>query len=338
MGNNPFITIGIICRNEKEHIGNTIKHVLAQTYRNFELVIIDGNSTDGTRDAAKDVLSKSKIPHKVLNEKDFGFYGPCFARNLVIDNSSKDARYIAFIDADCVADRNWLRFLVEEIEKNKNNKEIAGAGGPRLIADTKDKKELAINAVLTSFIASGGNPAFSKRKIKFIDSVPNYNAIYKKEIISKFRYDDSLIVSDDNELNFRLRKAGYKFIYADRAKIYHHETNSIKIFARNMFSYGINITNTVRKHKSMVRITVPATVLFLFYLILLVPGYFLLKWIAFIPLVLYFLFVFAIFVEILSRTKTAYSLLAFILVPVQHIFYAFGIIYNFIFKKPLRKK
>ena len=113
----------------------------------------------------------------------------------------------------------------------------------------------------------------SKRNVKYVKSIANYNAIYKKEIISRFRYDDQLIMSDDNELNFRFRKAGYHFINVPDARVWHHETSSITEFARNMFRYGVNITNTVKKHRSMVTINVPLTMIFILYLILTVTPY-----------------------------------------------------------------
>ena len=331
-----LITIGIVAKNEEKYIGETLKGIINQIFDNslYEIIVVDGNSSDRTREIAENVLSASNINYKVLNEKDFGFYGLCFSRNLVIDNSSKTSKYIAYTDADCIVDKNWLKTLYQYIDGSGN--EIAGAGGPRLVAPTEDKKELVINNFLTSTIASGGNPAFSKRDVNYLDSIPNYNSIYKKDIIKKFRYDDSLIISDDNELNLRLKKAGYNFIYAGDAKIYHRETNSVLEFAKNMRNYGINITNTIKKHR-LFKIKPFISLIFLIYIILLVPLYLIVGWLILIPLVLYFLFAAMIFAEIVRKTKTSYSLLVFLLLPIQHISYAYGMIYNFLFVRPVHR-
>lgn len=329
-----LITVGIVAKNEEKYIGETLKGITSQDIDTslFEIIVVDGNSTDRTREIAENVLSAANIKYKILNEKDFGFYGLCFSRNLIIDNSSKTSKYIAYTDADCIVDENWLRTLFKSIWRTED--EIAGAGGPRLVAPTEDKKELVINHFLTSKIASGGNPAFSKMDVKYLDSIPNYNSIYKKDIISKFRYDDSLIISDDNELNLRLKKAGYNFIYAEDAKIYHRETNSMLEFAKNMRNYGINITNTIKKHR-LFKIKPFISLIFLLYLILLAPSYLIVGWLILIPLVLYFIFAIMIFAEIARKTKTIYSLLVFLLLPVQHISYAYGMIYNFLFVRPV---
>jgi cellulose synthase/poly-beta-1,6-N-acetylglucosamine synthase-like glycosyltransferase len=331
-----LITIGIVAKNEEKYIGETLNGITNQIFDNslYEIIVVDGNSSDRTREIAENVLGASHINYKVLNEKDFGFYGLCFSRNLVIDNSSKTSKYIAYTDADCIVDKNWLKTLYHYIDGSGN--EIAGAGGPRLVAPTEDKKELVINNFLTSNIASGGNPAFSNRDVNYLDSIPNYNSIYKKDIILKFRYDDSLIISDDNELNFRLKKAGYNFIYTCDAKIYHRETNSILEFAKNMRNYGINITNTIKKHR-LFKIKPFISLIFLMYIILLVPLYLIVGWLILIPLVLYFIFAAMIFAEIVLKTKTSYSLLVFLLLPIQHISYAYGMIYNFLFVRPVHR-
>ena len=327
------ITVGVIARNEEKNIYNTLKNILDQSFdqKSYEIIVVDGNSVDNTRNIANNILDASNVKYKVLNESDFGFYGHCFARNLVIDNSDPDSKYIAYTDADCTVDKDWLNVLYDAVRKTDDT--VAGVGGPRLIADTKDKKELVINAFLTTYLASGGNPAFSKRNVKYVKSIANYNALYKKKTISQFRYDDKLIMSDDNEINFRLRHAGYSFINVPNALVWHHETNSIMNFASNMFHYGVNITNTVKKHRNLVTVNVPLTVIFILYLIFLSPVYILLGNIILIPLLLYIIFAIAVFFEVSIRTETVYSLLVFILLPIQHISYGFGVLWNLFLNK-----
>ncbi len=328
-----IITVGIIARNEEENISKTLKNILNQSFDmgSYEVIVVDGNSEDKTREIATKILDNSSVKHKVLNEANFGFYGHCFARNLVIDNSDKSSKYLAFTDADCAVDKDWLSTLYNAV--NETDDTIAGGGGPRLIAKTKSKIELVINAFLTAFISSGGNPAFFKSNVKYVSSIANYNAIYKKQIISKFRYDDKLIMSDDNELNFRIRSAGYRFINVPDARVWHRETNSIREFAGNMYKYGWNITNTVKKHRTYVTVNVPLTIIFIVYLIILLPSYFILGSVVLIPLLIYFIFALAVFIEVAIKTRTIYSLIIFILLPAQHISYGLGVILNLLSRK-----
>jgi len=349
------VSVGIICRNEEKNIGDAIKSLIQQNFRfEFEIIIVDGDSSDNTRKIAIETSEEGKIHFKVVNEKDYGFYGPCFARNLVVKNASKDSKYIAFIDADCIAERNWLNELFASI-KSSNDK-IVGVGGPRRIAITDKPKEKVINALLTSYIASGGNPRFTKRNKKYVRSIPNYNAIYVKKILENNPYDNKLIISDDNELNYRLLKKGFKFLYSQKAIVYHHETDSIIQFSKNMFRYGVNITNTMKKHKRFIRPYIPLTLGFFIYILFLVFLFMFEKFNVFIinlidniinlipfiqissiiiiilPLLFYFIFEVLVFLEVFIHTKKLHSLFVFVLLPIQHFAYSLGIMYCLLFK------
>lgn len=68
-----------------------------------------------------------------------------------------------------------------------------------------------------------GNPAFVKRpQLTYTPSIAGYNSIYYKTILEDNLYDTTYpFNTDDIELNYRLRKSGYKFLYAPDAEIYH---------------------------------------------------------------------------------------------------------------------
>jgi glycosyltransferase involved in cell wall biosynthesis len=129
---NPHITIGIITKNEAKNIENTLKYLMEQSYPHefFEIIITDGNSSDGTREVAENCLQKSHIAYKIVNEKDQpntdgGYnYGHSFARNVIIDHADPRSAYIAWIDADCRADSEWLASLVETMRTNMDTKVV----------------------------------------------------------------------------------------------------------------------------------------------------------------------------------------------------------------------
>ncbi|MEG3224063.1 MAG: family 2 glycosyl transferase [Methanobacteriales archaeon Met13] len=327
------VTVGIVARDEEKYLADTIKSLIQQDFGadKFEILVVDGNSRDKTREIARQVLKDSGIKYQVLNEKDFGSSGLCFARNLVIDQSHPQSRYIAYTDADCILENNWLTKLYQAVDGS--DRDIAGAGGPRLIAPTNNQKELVINAFITSLIASGGNPAFSQRKIKYLKSIANYNAIYKKEVIARFRYDESLVSTDDLELNYRLHQAGYLFKYVPEARVYHRETDSVVQFTMNMFRYGFNMTSLLRKHRKFFKVKVLLTLTMLFYVIFLVPLYLVVENLVLIPPLLYLVYAAASFGEVLLRTRTVYAFLVFLLMPLQHLAYSYGVIYNFLTSK-----
>ena len=344
-----FITIGIIIKNEERNIKDCLKSLVELNYsqKRYEIIVVDGNSRDKTKKISENFLKKSKIKYKIINEKDYGGKGHGFARNLVIKFSSKKSKYIAFTDGDCIVNRDWLRNLLLTLKKNDNSM-IAGVGGPRYIKKTENKKEFIINSYLTSFIGSCFNPAFCKRKnIKFLKSIAGYNSLYKKKILLKYKYVNTYLTNcDDGEINFRISKDKYKFLYETKAKIYHSETNSLVNFFKNQINYGMGFVNMSILNKKLTRIFPLLLVCFFTYLFSLPILSFLLYFfnlnkfqiLLFIPLLLYFFLIFILFFELLFKTKRFFlSFYSFILPALHHFGYFCGVIYNLFYKMEFKK-
>ena len=72
-----MITIITICYNEEKYISATIESVLSQTYTDFEYIIKDGGSTDGTKrvtESYREDFEKKGISYRIISEKDNGLY------------------------------------------------------------------------------------------------------------------------------------------------------------------------------------------------------------------------------------------------------------------------
>jgi glycosyltransferase involved in cell wall biosynthesis len=91
----PFITVGLSFYNSEKTLSNAIKSVLLQTYTNFEFVIIDDGSSDGSYNIAER-LSKSDSRIKLIRgEKNIGL---AFRLNQITDLAGGE--YIARMDSD----------------------------------------------------------------------------------------------------------------------------------------------------------------------------------------------------------------------------------------------
>lgn len=355
----PFVSIGIIARNEWPNIGNTLRYLLNQDYPKdlYEIIVVDWNSSDNTIDAAKSVLEKGSVQYKVVNEsifenKEWGVnFWPCFWRNLIIDLSDDKSTYIALTDGDCRTATNWLSTLVNAIQKYSIDEKVVWIGWPRLVEIQWNihPKELVLNYYFTSYIMSLWNAAFNgkgidKNKPYYMSSIAWYNSIYKREVLKKYRYDTKLVVTDDIEINYRLVKDWYKLIACPEAEMYHREEDSVMNFLRNMKRYGLNIWNAILKHKAFIRSYVPLSILYFLYVVLFPLGFFLCSlifgfwWIYLLPLIAVFALSIAVFIENYSQTKSFYSLYTFVLVPSHPFMYAYGVLINILgLKKYFRK-
>jgi len=118
----PLVTIGLPCYNVEKYIEFSILSILNQSYQNWELIIIDDNSTDTTAeiiDRFKD-NSKIKIHKNSLNK------GLVFNLNKIIELSK--GKYIARMDPDDIMDRDRLKIQIYYLEINSHIDVISSYG------------------------------------------------------------------------------------------------------------------------------------------------------------------------------------------------------------------
>lgn len=333
-----FISICIITKNEETLLLKTLEYLSKQTYwkKNFEIIIVDGNSTDNTISSSDEFLKKEWINHTIVNEKEYtnkwGWYNywHSFARNVSIDLVSDKSKYIAQIDADCRADERRLECLHEKISEAENDRKIAWAWWPRLVEtewNNVPKFELMLNNYFCSYIMTLWNPAFCVRKqIKYIPSIAGYNSIYKTEIIKKYMFNTAYATFfDDIEINYRLSKHWYKFLYCPEAKIWHRLDETFQQFLKHMQKYWWWAAKMTKYYKSIPRLYVHLSLCYLLYTIALIPLLFV--WRIFIlPYTLVLLLATAVFIENFKKTKSLVSLWVYPLVFLHPLMYGWGFI------------
>lgn len=151
-----LVSIIIPAYNSEKYILEAIKSAKKQTYKNWELIIVNDNSKDRT----KEILEKEKKDKKIkvinLNENK----GAGIARNIGIDLAK--GKYIAFLDSDDVWHTQKLEKQIEFMEKNEyeftftnfhrvneNGKIIKKLKVPR---ETTYKRNLYYNTIQTSTV------------------------------------------------------------------------------------------------------------------------------------------------------------------------------------------
>ena len=99
--------------NAEKYIEETIKSVLSQTYKNFEMIIVDDMSTDNSKEIIKKYRRLDKRIKYIKNNKN---EGAGVSRNVAIKKSKGE--YIAFLDSDDLWRENKLQNQIEFMEKN----------------------------------------------------------------------------------------------------------------------------------------------------------------------------------------------------------------------------
>jgi glycosyltransferase involved in cell wall biosynthesis len=105
---NPLVSIVISCYNRKDFIAETLNSCLAQTFKDFEIVIVDDGSTD---DSLSVINSYTTIPNVTFIRQQNG--GPGSARNRGILNAK--GKYIVTLDSDDMLREDHLQLMVDSM-------------------------------------------------------------------------------------------------------------------------------------------------------------------------------------------------------------------------------
>lgn len=106
----PRVSVVIPNHNHAAYIVAALDHVANQTFRDWEVIVID----DGSTDASLEILEQYQPPLTILRCEH---KGPAAARNLGI--AASDSEYIAFMDADDLCESRRLELQVQKLENEK---------------------------------------------------------------------------------------------------------------------------------------------------------------------------------------------------------------------------
>jgi glycosyltransferase involved in cell wall biosynthesis len=217
------ISLVIPTYNEEKGIKKFLKQFRHQTLskNDFEIIVVDGDSTDKTREIAE------RYADKVIIQKSKGVGG---ARNDGVEIAKADI--VATTDADVIVAPFWLEKIVDHFEKDKEMIFLFGSNYPI----TKNKV-IRFFAGLKRML----NQILAKFNITYLAEGPN-SAFRKKSFLEAGGYVDMPIM-DDTEITSRMRKLG-KIVYDNSLFVYSSIRRMEKSGAGN-FGY-LAITNWLK--------------------------------------------------------------------------------------------
>lgn len=176
------MTISIITVNLNNYEGleRTIKSVEAQTYKDFEWIVVDGGSTDGSRELIEEHASRIA---KWVSEPDNGIYN---AMNKGTRMSTGD--YLLFLNSgDSLAANDVLGITAESINNDAPKKDIY-IGRENLV--DKQGKILGIKQVLEEGLTMYGI---------YLNTIPHQASFIHRDLLFHTPYDESLKIVADNK-------------------------------------------------------------------------------------------------------------------------------------------
>lgn len=199
------VSVIIAAYNAEEDIGNCIDSVLNQSHGDFELIIVDDASSDNTLDIIKQ-YSKRDQRIKFFSNKINRRQG--YSRNKAIKHAQGEV--IAIIDSDCVANKNWLKNLLNGLKKENV---VIGKS-------LSTQENIWAKEVYRQF----QHWLTSKKINHYIKNIDTKNCAIKKYIFEKVGlFDPAISPSEDTDLTIRIRRAGFKIKFLDDAVVKHRD-------------------------------------------------------------------------------------------------------------------
>ncbi|MBU0598628.1 glycosyltransferase family 2 protein [Patescibacteria group bacterium] len=197
-----------------------------QTYKNFEIVLVDNASTDGSPDMIKKSYPGVKI---IYNKKNLGF---ARANNKGIKYAlENNSDYIVITCQDDRFEPNFLEQGIKVLEQKG-----VGMCTPKVIYDETNRiwwaggkllplKELlkSTSIKISEHTGKGDEDVGQYNSPRLVDILTGNALFVKREVIEKVGYFDEkyFLYGDDIDYSIRARKAGYSLIYFPDTTVYH---------------------------------------------------------------------------------------------------------------------
>jgi len=226
----PKISVVIASYNAERTLKACLDSLQALNYPDYEVILVDDGSSDTTPQIA---LLYPKVRY-FRHQRNLGLSA---ARNSGI--AAATGEIVAFTDADCRADEDWLYYLAGGLIES----EFAGIGGPNLLPPED-------SATAAAVMASPGGPAHVMLTDRQAEHIPGCNMAFFKWALDEIGHFDPVFrqAGDDVDLCWRLQQAGYKIGFSPAGFVWHYRRSTVSAYLRQQHGYGEAEAMLVRKH------------------------------------------------------------------------------------------
>jgi len=206
----PLISIVIPTYNVEKHIEGCLQSLRNLDYPHYEVIVVDGLSLDRTVEIAK------KYDTRILYEEKGTRSAAC---NVGIKHSNGEI--IAFTDADCVVERDWLRKIVRYF----TNPNVAVVGGRDLTYEKDPYMAKCIG------LSEHHRPR-PKKTAELIERIKGCNVAYRKNLLEETGgFNETLHYSEETELHYRIARQGKTLIFDPTITVWHRRRGTLSSYA-----------------------------------------------------------------------------------------------------------
>ncbi len=215
----PMVSVVVCSYNGARTLRDCLNSLQHLHYPNYEVVFIDDGSKDNTQEIMKEFPGVRNIAQ--VNK------GLSAARNAGI--AAAQGEVVAFTDSDCMADRDWLYFLVHALL----SADFAAVGGPNISPPATDWIQATVGA-------APGSPSHVLLTDTIAEHVPGCNMAYHKWALEEIGGFDPEYrkAGDDVDVCWRLMQRGYVIGFSPAAVVWHYRRFEVSTYFSQQSGYG----------------------------------------------------------------------------------------------------
>lgn len=213
----------ILCTyNRERYIYNVLQSIAAGGFGDYEIVLVNNNSTDGTEsECQRFAKDHPEVAMRYCVEKQQGL---SYARNRGIMESQGDV--LVYVDDDAVVNREYLQTYADFFNRNK---EAVAAGGPITPRYDGCEEPSWMSHYTRQLVTGELNLGTREREFPKGAFPGGGNAAYRKSVFNEVglfnvelgRKGNSLIGAEEKDLFDKMTSRGMKFYYLPNAILYH---------------------------------------------------------------------------------------------------------------------
>src|SRR3989440_6587566 len=215
----PFVSIIVCSYNGAKTLAACLESLGQIDYPNYEVILVDDGSTDNTREIA------ARFPNvRYVHQTNHGLsharnHGAAIAKGEIF----------AYTDSDCMADPDWLFYLMSTLLHGK----YAGGGGPYVSPPAQ-------NWVQACVAAAPGGPSHVLLTDTIAEHIPGCNmAFWRWAFENVGGFDPEYhAAGDDVDFCWRLQQGGGVIAFSPTAIVWHHRRFTLRAFRKQQQGYG----------------------------------------------------------------------------------------------------
>ncbi len=216
----PRVSVVVASYNGAGTLEVCLRSLSSLRYPNYDVLLVDDGSTDGTAAIASRFPSVRTIRH----EQNRGLSA---ARNSGIKEATGEI--VAFTDSDCRADEDWLHYLVGDLLRQGG----VGVGGHNFLPPDD-------SPIAAAVMASPGGPAHVLIDDERAEHIPGCNMAFYKKSLEEIGGFNPVFQSagDDVDVCWRLQERGGFLGFSPSGFVWHYRRNSVTAYLRQQKGYG----------------------------------------------------------------------------------------------------